>query len=499
VPASRPGDALAAAPAARRDVHRNRTGGRGVGDGDGGGVGQAERTRIDVVVIGAGAAGLAAAGALATAGLRTVVVEARDRVGGRVRTVRDPASPLPVELGAEFIHGRPPSTWSVVERAALAVVEVNGEYLHADGRAIREYPDFEGQMESVMSGLDAGRDPDRSFVDYLDDRCRGPEWRERRELALRYVRGFHAARPERIGERALAINAEREGEIDGWRAYRVVDGYDRVIDALRRDAHEVRLSTVVDTVRWSEDGVDVDVRAAAGAETLRGRCAIVTLPLGVLKAPAGAPGAVRFDPPLDAKARALSLLEVGAAAHVTLRFRDRFWEDPSVARAAAKADLSTMAFLFSDRHAAGEPDDDLPVWWTQYPLVAPLLTGWAGGPAAELLAGAPADALASGGAQVIARLLDADQVEVASRLEAGYAHDWLGDPYARGAYSYAAVGGAGAPADLARPLGGVLFFAGEATDGRGDSGTVHGAIESGWRAAREVVAALAPRAVRVAT
>jgi monoamine oxidase len=262
---------------------------------------------------------------------------------------------------------------------------------------------------------------------------------------------------------------------------------------------DVRLSTVVEQVRWSAEGASVLVRSATGRSTLHARAAVVTLPLGVLKAPAGAPGAVRFDPPLYAKARALSLLEVGPAVHVALRFSERFWENARLSRAASEHDLSTMSFLFSERHAAGEPDDDLPVWWTMYPVFAPVVIGWAGGSAAELLAGAPVDALASGGAEVLARLLRMDASEVASRLVASYAHDWLGDPYARGAYSYAAVGGADAPADLARPLDGVLYFAGEATDGRGDSGTVHGAIESGWRAARELTVALQGRAATAGT
>ncbi|HET7456857.1 MAG TPA: NAD(P)/FAD-dependent oxidoreductase [Gemmatimonadaceae bacterium] len=447
-----------------------------------------------MIVIGAGAAGLAAAAETTRVGLRTVVVEARDRVGGRVHTVHDPASPVPIELGAEFIHGRPPSTWSLVQRDAIAVVEVGGERFHGDGGALRRYGDFDGTLESAMEGLDAQRDPDRSFADYIVERYPGPEWHQRRELALRYVRGFHAARPERISERALAINGAREAEIDGMRAFRVVDGYDRVIQALRRGVPDVRLSTVVETVQWSAEGVTVQARSGREGVTLRARAAVVALPLGVLKAPPRAEGAVRFDPPLDAKASALSRLEVGAATHVALRFTDRFWEDATVTRAARDTDLSTMSFLFSERQAPGEPDDDLPVWWSMYPIFAPILVGWAGGPAAELLAGAPTDALASGGAEVIARLLGADEGAVSSRLAASYAHDWLGDPYSRGAYSYAGVGGADAPAELGRPIDDVLFFAGEATDGRGDSGTVHGAIESGWRAAREVTTALGGRA-----
>src|SRR5919201_1294251 len=111
------------------------------------------RNRIDVVVIGAGAAGLAAARDLSQAGLRLVVVEARPRIGGRILTLHDPRAPLPIELGAEFIHGEAPETLAIAQAARLMVLELPDLHESVSGGRFRTRHDFWDVMEGMNKEL----------------------------------------------------------------------------------------------------------------------------------------------------------------------------------------------------------------------------------------------------------------------------------------------------------------------------------------------------------
>ncbi|HEV2459069.1 MAG TPA: FAD-dependent oxidoreductase, partial [Ktedonobacterales bacterium] len=164
------------------------------------------------------------------------------------------------------------------------------------------------------------------------------------------------------------------------------------------------------------------------------------------------------------------------------RFREPFW-DPDHVKASPLPTLPRLSFLFSD-------DAVVPTWWTSYPLRTPMLTAWVGGPRAERLAAKPADAIADQAVAALARVLGVDRRELESQLEGWYVHDWSVDPYARGAYSWVRAGGIDAPGRLAAPVEDTLFFAGEATDESGNTGTVHAALAEGTRAAGAVIARL---------
>ena len=442
-----------------------------------------EHEEADVIVVGAGVAGLAAAGELAAAGLHVVVLEARRRIGGRVLTVHEPGVPVALELGAEFVHGRLTVTNELAVGAGLPLVEVPGERWVGDGETLEEQDDLEDDLEDVFSRLDPDRSPDRSFADFLADSFHGERWQARRELALQFVRGFHAAEPGRAGERGLARAVAREAEIDGFRSYRFPRGYDGLVRLLADRSPRPRLGRAVTEVRWRAGEARVTARNSGGVERYSAPRGLVTLPLGVLKAAAGEAGAVRFDPPLDAKRAALAGIEVGAACRVVLRFERRVWADPALVPNAKGADTSGVSFLFTRL-----PGRTFPVFWTAAPGEAPLVVAWAGGPDAERLAGVSGDELARRAVDTLSELLGAPPGRLESALLGAHVHDWVGDPYSRGAYSYLAVGGLEAPAALAAPLDDTLYFAGEATDLVGDIGTVHGAIATGARAAREIIA-----------
>jgi monoamine oxidase len=142
-----------------------------------------------------------------------------------------------------------------------------------------------------------------------------------------------------------------------------------------------------------------------------------------------------------------------------------------------------MSFLLSD-------DEWFPTWWTTMPDKLPIITGWAPFDCAERLSGQTRSFVIEHALQTLGSLLNVKPQKLASLLEAAYFHDWQNDPFSRGAYSYGAVGSDGAQETLASPLENTLFFAGEATDNTGHNGTVHGAIASGRRAAKEILDAI---------
>lgn len=443
-----------------------------------------------VVVIGAGAAGLAAARALHKAGVDVEVLEARDRIGGRVFTITDSHTTRPIELGAEFIHGQAPALQQLLDEASLASADVCGTRWKATRSGLRPLNGFWDRLDHAMRLLDStgssigGHDnskTDRSVDEVLRSRPGGRRRAQDRTLARQYVEGFHAADPHLVSARALAEGGSPGDQVRERRLARVVEGYDRLVTWLAEPlASRVRLSSIVTAVRWRPRRVVIEI---ARRKPITARAAIVTIPLGVLQAPPDGRGAIAFDPELRGKADALAHLAMGEVARVVLRLSDRFWADEKFAHTRASEGVERMSFLHTS-------DRDFPTWWTTYPFTAPVIVGWCGGPRAGTLLKQPAAAVTDCAIDALARQCNLARRRMRSMVDAAWMHDWVHDPFARGAYSYAMVGGLDAPAALARPLAGTLFFAGEATDTEGATGTVHGAIASGRRAAKQAIRAI---------
>jgi monoamine oxidase len=437
-----------------------------------------ETETYDVAVLGGGVAGLAAARGLAAAGLRVALLEALDRLGGRVHTLHDPAWPLPVELGAEFIDVPGPA-WDALRLAGGTAYRSAGGFWEAgDGRA--KPLDFPAVTERVLGRLGDAKE-DVSFRDFLDRHCAGAE-EHTRALALRYVEGFHAAEAERVGVRWLEKTTEGAGGGGGDVRFHPLGGFDGVARGLRMrlgERADVRLNTVATDVHWRRGEVEVRCRARTGGELepVRAARAVVTLPLGVLQAEDG-DGAVRFFPGLPAMRDAARRLAMGSVVKVALRFREPLWEDALHFAGGGGEVPPEHKFLMSD--------GAFPAWWTPSPVMAPVVTAWAGGGFARRILASGEDPVSTALEQ-LAKMLATSRRSVESRLEATHRHDWNADPFARGAYSYGTVGALEAQASLRSPVDGTLFFAGEATAEGGWNGTVDGAIDTGRRAAREVL------------
>ncbi len=426
-------------------------------------------TQDDVLVIGAGVAGLAAAAELHEAGLRVRVLEARDRVGGRVWTIDSEGLDAAVEMGAEFVHGKPPEIWSVAERAGLELTELEGENFASDGKTVRRI-DFFSESGSVLDEMNA-QGPDQSFLDFVRART-GEDDADSLRWAVRYVRGFHAANPSLISVHAMVHESEAEEKIEGESGFRGRHGYAPLVRWYERRIERlpVELGTTVQKIAWNSEGVSVETNRGE----FRARKAIVTLPLGVLQAET-----VQFEPELPQKRAACFRLAMGKIVRVTLRFQERFW----ASRKEGAPDLQKMHFFFAE-------DGYFPTWWTTHPLESAMLTGWAPDTSADALKGMRNDEIIAQARESLTAALPMYGEEIAAGFVEGFVHDWQSDRLALGAYSYVKVGGMGAQKALGAPVEDVLFFAGEATEWNGHHATVHGAIATGLRAAGEVRAAL---------
>jgi monoamine oxidase len=434
-----------------------------------------------IVVVGAGVSGLAAACDLSAAGVPVVLVEARERIGGRVYTHLDEASPVPLELGAEFIHGKPPELLAVVEAAHLLFCDVTDRHWYFKNGVLSKSADFWHKLNQLMDQMKSTA-PDMSFADFLKTIPDDPEMRGAKAVAVQYVRGFHAARTERIGVHSLIKANEAEDEVEGNHSFRILSGYSTVAEALLTEATKrgarVQLNTVVQEVHWSPHNVELVCLNEGSTSSLRASGVVITLPLGVLQAGPEQHGAVRFLPNLPVeKEKAIDSLEMGEVIKLNLRFRTRFWETLKLPK--ADESLHGLGFLHYAEAA-------LPTWWTLLPVRAPIIVGWVGGPEAEPLLQRGQEFIIKQGIASLSRVFGIAERSIENQLEAVYFHDWASDIYSRGGYSYVPVNGLLAQGALAKPLEETLFFAGEATS-QGHFGTVHGALMSGQRAAREIL------------
>jgi monoamine oxidase len=431
------------------------------------------KPEFDVLVVGAGAAGLAAASMLGESGKRVCVLEARDRVGGRIFSRIEPDVPIALELGAEFVHGRSPSTSRWLRRFNTPLIDASQTRFSLRNGKL---DDADRLFEDMKAGLERVRVPthDLAFADFLNGPARKVLSPRVREFARTLVEGFDAADATRVSTREILQEWNGSSAADAP-TFRPQGGYGGLISAIASDLDPTRahlhLDTIVNEIVWQRGSVEISATHLGQTVKFTAQQAIITLPLGVLQLPMQSPHAVRFDPPLRLKAAALAGLASGPVIKILLQFREAFWEELDSGR------LKHAAFF----HAPGA---SFPTFWTALPMRVPVLAAWCAGPNADRLSGLAKSQLVTRALESLESLLG-NRRQIQTQLRAAHVHDWQADPFACGAYSFVMVGAGSARKALARPLQETLYFAGEATSSD-EAATVAGALQSGERAVRQM-------------
>jgi monoamine oxidase len=383
-----------------------------------------------------------------------MVIEARDRVGGRCWTRHMAGLAVPVELGAEFIHGEARATHRFLRQAGVAAVDSGRVQRWRDQGRLRPVDAF---AEAQRALKDVRLERDISFETLLGKLRLA---RKTETFARAMVEGFDAADTRRVSARSI-VEEWGEGAL-GDSQPRPQGGYSTLMDWLARSVvargARVRLQSPVRALEWRRGSVMLSGSFFGRSFSVRSRRVIVTLPLGVLQS-----GPLRFPQ----KRQALARLAWGPVIRVAMRFDRAFWQ----------AQWPDVAFF----HA---PQAPFPTLWTPLPLRAPLLTAWAGGPKAARLRNTSAPVLLAAARESVKAVFG----RVAEPPADVLIKDWARDPLSKGAYSYLRVGGEGARRDLSTPIDETVFFAGEATD-EDEAGTVSGALASGLQAAKAALSA----------
>lgn len=429
---------------------------------------------MDVIVIGAGAAGLMAAKCLLQAGLKVLVLEARDRIGGRVHTFYEKGYELPIEAGAEFIHGNLEVTFDLLNEAGMERLELNGQVWQVINGEWQQEGEFFEHAQLVTKKLKQLKD-DISIEEFLQKYFAGDEYENLRASLTSYIEGYYSGEVSKTSSKLFL----EEWTSEDAQQYRPQGGYGKLMQSLAEKIEQgggiIQLDTVVNKINWSTELVEVIDKSGHSYSAPK---AIITVPLGVWSAEDDAEGAIKYAPALTDKTGAAKQLGFGSVIKILLKFKKAFWEDEAIAE-TCKVNTRNLQMALSQ--------ETIPTWWTQLPLRSTLLIGWFSGPKAGLMKSASEHTILDKALTSLANVFHLSVDELQQSLEWWKVFNWTNDPYTRGSYSYSAVATGYARKIMLEPTEDALFFAGEALYDGPEMGTVEAALTSGKEVAEKIL------------
>jgi monoamine oxidase len=429
---------------------------------------------MDVIIIGAGAAGLMAARELAKKGLKVLILEARDRLGGRINTINHPGSGINLEAGAEFIHGKLPVTLKLLKEAGLEHVVTTGSFYEVTKGEWKKDKAIIGHEEIVLNRLKQLKE-DTSISAFLDKEFPGEKYKDLRNSIRSYIEGYYSGDPARTS----ALSFYKEWQTEDEEQYRPKDQYGKMIqflaDEITAAGGLIQLSTAIKEIRWLKDQVEV---LDETHHEYVARKVIITVPLGVWTAPEGEKGTITYRPSLLEKTNAAKQMGFGSVVKILMHFKEIFWEEEKIVKNNIKS-TKDFSFVFADALIG--------TWWSQLPEHKPVLTGWVAGPRAKAFNNMDEETIIQQAIESLSIVFNLTPEKIREYLQFCYVFNWTTDPFTRGSYAYTTIDTAAARKILLDPIENTLFFAGEGLYDGPEIGTVEAALTSGMHVAKEVL------------
>lgn len=426
----------------------------------------ATNNSFDIIIVGAGAAGLMAAWELSLTGKNVAIIEARERIGGRTHTVHDENFQLPVESGAEFVHGNLELTKLLIKKSKSNDYKVEGEIWQKEDEQLDEQSDFIEDY-SALNKKFKELEHDISVADFINNYLQGEKFEETRFTLKNYVEGYYAANTNKASTFALRDELNSSEEVQ----YRIEGGYIKLMTFLFEQCSNKGcrffLSNEVKEIHWQKNKVKV----VTNNQTIEGKKILVTVSMGVLQQEK-----IHFSPALPDKISAAKQLGFGPVIKTILQFSDIFWEDETF----VKKKVNKLGFIFSK--------SIIPTWWTQYPKEAAMITGWSGGPHAIEIKNLSDEQIKQKALESLSFIFDVSVEQLNQKLKAWHVANWVNDSYSLGGYSYEVVNGKKFKEIIKQPVEDTIYFAGEGLIDGAEIGTVEAAFVSGRETAHRMIA-----------
>lgn len=426
--------------------------------------------QADIIIIGAGASGLMAGRELGKAGKKVIILEARDRIGGRIWPLSEEEFGYLAQGGAEFVHGEASVTKSLIAEAGLTYVSMKyGEMWSVrDGEPVKnggptEDQDYVMYQDAINEKL-KGLKEDMSVATFLDKYFGEEKYANIRKSVTRMAEDYDAADPNKISTFAL-----REEWLGGeeWQQGKIKEGYGALLDFMtagcNKNGVEIKLNKKVENIEIK--GNKVKIRCE-NREIYEAQKVVITVSLPLISK-------INFNPAISEKIASAEKIGFGDVIKIFLKFKDRWWEN------ALGKDLSKMTFIISN--------EKVTPWWTQYPLKESVLTGWIAGLKAREFENISEKDILEMSLNCLARTFKVERNFIDKELVNSKVINWPIDPFSLGAYSYSTIETKEAYAELRKPIENKIFFAGEALCLGNETATVEGALASGKEVVEKIL------------